>query len=63
MWQLLRMYSWLVWHWLKPDETGQGQTEYMILLSLAVLVVLVAIVALGFTVYKMWDEIITALPF
>lgn len=59
---------WQLWNILKEarfgaNEAGQGDTEYMMLLSLAVIVAMFAVVALGGAVYFLWDEIITALPF
>ncbi len=51
--------------WLLFDlgEEGQGQTEYMILLSIVVLTVLFVLVGLGFAIYYFYDDIYVALPF
>lgn len=52
-----------VWERIKPDEAGQGQTEYAMLMAFAVFAALFALVGLGFAVYFLWDEIMSALPF
>ncbi len=56
------MWLYLLWDKLKPDEKGQGQTEYAMLYMFVFLAVLV-VASLGLAVYALWDRIMTALPF
>ncbi len=53
---------WKLWDKYKPDEKGQGQTEYAILYIMVFMVVLM-VFALGIAVYNLWDWIMAALPF
>jgi len=50
------------WNKVKPDEKGQGQTEY-IMIYVSVFVAVLILVSLGMAVYALWDQIMTALPF
>lgn len=52
-----------LWQRCKPDEAGQGQVEYGLLLTLAVFAAILAVAALGAAAYYLWDDIVTALPF
>lgn len=57
------IYAQTLWNRVKPDEAGQGQVEYGLLLTLAVLAAMLAVVGLGAAVYALWDDILIALPF
>jgi len=51
-----------LWDKYKPDEKGQGLTEYA-MLYVSIFVAVLILLGFGIAVYALWDQIIAALPF